>query len=103
MTITELPASAAADPRVERINLRATSSEAALIRQAAMASRMTVTEFMLGASVDAAKRALDEDRRLEVIGEVYDRLSAELQEPGEVVDALVEMIKRPRRLDLPSR
>ncbi|WP_305787613.1 DUF1778 domain-containing protein [Symbioplanes lichenis] len=87
--------------RTERINLRATAGDAALIRQAASAKRMTVTEFMLGASIEEARRVLNEDHRLEVLGEVYDRLAAEIKEPAEVVDAMVEMIKRPRRLQQP--
>ena len=110
MTTTQTPntdqdqatAGESSEARTQRFNLRSTASDGALIRQAAMLRRMTVTEFMLNASVEEAKRALNEDRRLEVLGEVYDRLSAELDEPGQVVDAMVDMIKQPRRLQFPN-
>jgi uncharacterized protein (DUF1778 family) len=89
--------------RSERFNLRATPAEAALVRQAAYARRQSVTEFLLTAGLAEARVAVSENERLEVAAAVYDRLAHELQEePGEIVDALVDALKQPRRLRLPN-
>lgn len=89
--------------RSERFNLRATPAEAALVRQAAYSRRQSVTEFLLTAGLAEARVAVAENERLEVAAAVYDRLARELKdEPGEVVDALVEALKQPRRLQLPE-
>jgi uncharacterized protein (DUF1778 family) len=48
--------------RDTRLNLRVTSAQAELIRQAAAAADQTVTEFVVGSSAAAAQRVLA-DRR----------------------------------------
>jgi len=95
-------AASAEEPRSQRFNLRATPSQDAIIRQAAAARRMSVTDFMLEASLAEAQRALHEDRRLVLMNEVFDRLAEELDESDEPVQALVELIKRPRTLRMPE-
>ena len=88
--------------RSERFDLRVTPSEAAFIRQAAASRRQSVTEFLTGATVQAATQAVDEDRRVVLMNEVFDRLVDELGSPEQVVPALANLVKRPRRLKLPD-
>jgi uncharacterized protein (DUF1778 family) len=90
------------EQRSERLNLRVTPTEAAEIRQAAEARRQSVTEFLVEAATAYAERAMTEDRRLVLMNEVFDRLVEEMDGPDQPVDALVELIKRPRRVQLPE-
>src|SRR5512144_1295219 len=92
----------AGEQRTERFNLRVTPTEAAKIRQAAEARRQSVTEFLVEAATAHAERAMTEDRRLVLMNEVFDRLVEEMDGPDHPVDALVELIKRPRRVQLPE-
>ena len=54
---------AISENKSERIEVRTTPSIKALLQQAAVSSRKTVTEFMLEAGIDAAENALA-DRRM---------------------------------------
>ena len=92
----------AEEKSTERFDLRATPSEAALVRQAAYARHQSVTEFMLSASVEAARKVLAEHHTITVPGEVYQRLQEELASPGAPIDALVNLLNQPRRLQLPN-
>lgn len=82
----------------ERFNLRATPSDAALVRQAAFARHQSVTEFMLQAALETAQRVLEEDHTITVPGELYQRLQEELKKPGVRVEGLAKLLKQPRRL-----
>lgn len=92
----------AGERRSERIDLRVTPTEAALIRQAAASRRQSVTEFLTSAAVQAASGAAEEDRRVVLMNEVFDRLVDQLDEPAQLVPALAELIRRPRRLRMPK-
>jgi uncharacterized protein (DUF1778 family) len=98
VALTQLPG----ERRSERLDLRVTPSEAAFIRQAAASRRQSVTEFLTEAAVAAAARAVQEDRRVVLMNEVFDRLVAELDEPAKVVPALAALLKRPRQVELPD-
>lgn len=54
---------AIAENKSERIEVRTTPNIKALLQQAAVSSRKTVTDFMLEAGIDAAENALA-DRRI---------------------------------------
>ena len=54
---------AVAENKSERIEVRTTPNIKALLQQAAVSSRKTVTEFLLEAGIDAAEDALA-DRRM---------------------------------------
>jgi uncharacterized protein (DUF1778 family) len=88
--------------RSRRLDLRVTPSEEALIRQAAAGRRQSVTEFLVDAALTAADRAIQDDRRIVLMNEVFDRLVDELDEPAQVIPALAQLIKRPRHLKLPD-
>jgi uncharacterized protein (DUF1778 family) len=88
--------------RSRRLDLRVTPTEEALIRQAAAGRRQTVTEFLVEAALTAADRAIQDDRRIVLMNEVFDRLVDELDEPEQAIPALAQLINRPRRLKLPD-
>jgi len=88
--------------RTKRFDLRVTPSEAAFIRQAAASRRQSVTEFLTNGAIEAAAQAIEEDRRIVLMNEVFDRLVEEAEGPDEVVPALVNLIRRPRRFKLPE-
>ena len=88
--------------RTERFDLRVTPSEAAFIRQAAASRRQSVTEFLTNGAVQAAAQAVEEDRRIVLMNEVFDRLAEEMEGSDEVVPALANLVRRPRRFKLPE-
>jgi len=96
---TEMPVG---ERRSRRLDLRVTPTEEALIRQAAAGRRQSVTEFLVEAALSAADRAIQDDRRIVLMNEVFDRLVDEFDEPEQAIPALSQLINRPRRLKLPE-
>ena len=88
--------------RSRRLDLRLTPTEEALIRQAAAGRRQSVTEFLVEAALAAADQALPDDRRIVLMNKVFDRLVDELDGPEQAIPALAQLIKRPRRFQLPE-
>ncbi|MHB8509462.1 MAG: type II toxin-antitoxin system TacA family antitoxin [Candidatus Dormibacteria bacterium] len=83
--------------RSERIDIRATPREAALIREAAEATNKTVTEFVLGSSVDRAEEVLAADprRHFTLSGVQWEAFTAALDAPPKPVPALVRLFSDP--------
>jgi uncharacterized protein (DUF1778 family) len=75
------------------LNLHPSATDAALVRQAAEARRMSVSQFVLEAAVAEAQRAMTHDRSAAVINEVFDRLEAALGEAEDSVDDLINDAK----------
>jgi uncharacterized protein (DUF1778 family) len=61
-----------------------------------------MTEFLVEAALTAADHAIQDDRRIVLMNEVFDRLVEEFDEPEQAIPALAQLIKRPRRLKLPD-
>ena len=74
--------------RSERLDLRVTPTEASFIRQTAASRRQSVTEFLTSAAIQVAERAIEQDRRVVLMNEVFDRLVDEMDGPEEVVPML---------------
>ncbi len=55
---------AASTTKTERLNLRTTQEQAALIRRAAALKGQNVTDFVLSCATTGAKRAIDEAERM---------------------------------------
>jgi uncharacterized protein (DUF1778 family) len=94
-----------ADPlerRTERIDLRVTATEAAFIRQAAASQRQTVTEFLVEAATSRAEQTQQEQQRIVLMNEVFDRLVQELDQPEQTIPQLAALIRRPRRAHMPE-
>jgi uncharacterized protein (DUF1778 family) len=88
--------------RTERLNLRLTPDELAQIRLGAEARKMTVSAFMIDSALSSVRQAVTDERRTLVSRAVLDRLLEEMDQPGQVVDSLAELLKRPPRVELPE-
>lgn len=78
-----MPTRAPSMQKSERINLRATARQEALLRQAAEAADTSMTDFILGSAVVHAERILA-DRRWFVVTEAqYEEFVRLLDEPME--------------------
>ena len=83
--------------RTERIELRATNREAALIREAADVTHTSVTDFLLVPAITRAREVLAADPRrvFELDDEQLARWNAALDAPPEPVPALVALFSDP--------
>jgi uncharacterized protein (DUF1778 family) len=69
-------------PREARLNLRASTQQGALIRQAALASDKSVTEFILESATSAAERVLADRRRFELDDADWRAFQTALERPA---------------------
>lgn len=81
--------------RSRRIDIRVTDAQDAIIREAAALAGQTVTAFLLRAAQDRARELLDERRHLVMSDRAFERLVAELDEPGQPVPELIELFALP--------
>jgi uncharacterized protein (DUF1778 family) len=79
----------------ERLAVRATPRQAALIRQAAEAQGRTVTDFILETATERAERLLAERQHLTVTSTAWDEFVAAVEAPTEPVPALVDLFTDP--------
>ena len=86
----------AASQRSERINLRVAPEVEAVLREAAALRHKTLSAFLLDAAYEQAQATIEEGRRLRVRTETFERLLDELDRPAEVVEPLLELVKRVR-------
>jgi uncharacterized protein (DUF1778 family) len=82
--------------RSRRIDVRVTDEQDAVIREAAAASGQTVSAFLLGAAEGRARAVLDERRHLVMSDRAFAAFAAALDEPGQRVPALDELLSLPR-------
>jgi uncharacterized protein (DUF1778 family) len=76
-----------------RINLRASPSQASLIRRAADAQRKSVSEFILESACQSAESALYDLRTIRLDEKGWKQFEAGLARKGRVVPELVELFK----------
>lgn len=82
--------------RSRRIDVRVTDEQDAVIREAAAASGQTVSAFLLSAAERRARSVLDERRHVVMSARAFSAFAAALDEPGEHVPALHELLDLPR-------
>ncbi len=82
--------------RSRRIDVRVTDTQDAEIREAAALAGQTVTAFLLSAAQDRARELLEERRHVVMSDRAFERLVAELDEPGQPVSELAELFALPR-------
>lgn len=100
MPIEETTARTARD---SRLNLRTSSKQDSLIRQAAQAKDMTVSEFVLEAATSTAEQVLA-DRRLFVVSEeAWQAFEAALERPAVHKPALRALLQRDSQLEPPLK
>ncbi len=80
--------------RRQRLEVRVSPEQDALIRQAADLEDTTVTAFVLDTVTTRAKRVLRQHQDLVLSNEAFDRFIAELDKPAKPVPELVELFKR---------
>jgi len=84
------------EARVERLELRASPRQAAVIRQAAAIMEKTVTAFVLDAATLEAQRALADRRTFRLDPVRWDRFVNALDRPTKVKHRLRALMRRPR-------
>ena len=94
--------SAAAEPRPprnQRINLRASTRQEALLRRAAEATDHTMTDFILDSAVVRAERVLADRRWFLATEEQLTEFQRLLDEPVPPTPRLDALVDRPLRFD----
>ncbi len=82
-------------PREERLHIRTSPSEKALLARAAKARHLNVSQFVLQTSLDAAKSIVREENTIWVDAEEYDWLSNLLEEPPRELPELRRLLNEP--------
>jgi len=79
----------------QRIEVRATERQEAILRRAAMATDRTMTDFILASAVEQAERILAERRWFTGTSEEYDEFLRLLDEPLDSTDKFEKLWSRP--------
>lgn len=82
--------------RSQRIDVRVTDEQNAIIREAAAVAGQTVTAFLLSAAEERARGLLDERRHLVMSHAAFARFAAALDQPAEADAAMTELLRLPR-------
>jgi uncharacterized protein (DUF1778 family) len=82
--------------RTRRIDVRVTSEQDAIIREAAAAAGQTVTAFLLSAAEERARSLLESRRHLVLSERAFDALTTTLDAPAEPVPEMIELFRLPR-------
>ena len=85
----------------QRIEVRATDRQEAVLRQAAVATDRTMTEFILASAVEQAERILAERRWFTGSQEQYDEFLRLLDEPLASTEKFERLWSRPSPFDKP--
>ena len=85
----------------QRIEVRATQRQEAILRQAASATDRTTTDFILASAVDHAERVLAERRWFVAGSDQCDEFLRSLDEPLGSTERFEELWSRPSPLDKP--
>ncbi len=84
--------------RRNRLEVRVTPEQGALIRAAADLEDTTVTAFVLETVTARAQRVLKQHRDLTLSNEAFDHFIAELDKPPAPVEELVDLFERHPKL-----
>jgi uncharacterized protein (DUF1778 family) len=82
-----------------RLGLRATPEQEAILRQAAKASRKSLTDFILDSACQAAEQTLLDQRLFVVSGNQYQALLELLDRPAEDNAGLRDLFSKPAPWD----
>lgn len=85
-------------PRRNRIEVRVSPEQDALIRQAADLEETTVSSFVLETVTARARKVIRERQDLVLSSEAFDRFIVELDRPAESVPELVDLFQRNSKL-----
>ena len=87
--------SSKSDTRQERLHLRLSATDDELIRAAAEAEQLSITEFVLRAARSSAAEALADRRYVVLDAKTWDALDARLAEPTPVNKQLGDLFGHP--------
>ena len=88
--------------RGTRFSIRATTRQKDLITRAAQRSNMTISEFVLETSLDAAKALELDNAHFVVSREDYEAFLEKLDEPPRTIPALRQLMSDPTSIDVPN-
>ena len=83
------------EPKAAMLNIRASSSQKAMLAEAARLQNMNVSQFVLNKSLEAADEVIAKQRIIRVSAEEYDWLTAKLEETPQDLPKLRELLARP--------
>jgi uncharacterized protein (DUF1778 family) len=83
--------------KVERLNIRVTADEKAMVEQAAALSHTSTSGFMLQAALRSAEAALAEETIVYLPEAEWDRFLARLEEPARELPGLKRAIDKVRQ------
>lgn len=83
----------------ERLNLRLTSGDDALIRAAAETSGTSVNDYVIDSAVQRAQQQLADQRHFDLDAEAWDRFVTALDRPARVNERLAALLARPSLFD----
>lgn len=84
--------------KAARLNLRLNPADDELIRQAARAQGLTVSEFLTRSALDHAQEVLADQREFVLDDETWDAFVAVLDRPARPDPRLAELFARPERV-----
>ena len=82
-------------PREERLHIRTSPSEKALLARAAKARHLNVSQFVLQTSLEVAANIVRDEHTIWVDAEEYDWLSKLLEEPPKDLPELRRLLNEP--------
>ncbi len=86
---------AIATTKGERFNIRAKREEKALVEQAAIASHMTTSQFVMQAALRSAEEVLADQTRFALPADQWDSFVAALDRPARVIAELEQAASKP--------
>ena len=86
----------------ERLNLRLTPAQDAVLRQAAASRGESTSDYVLRHAVEAAEADLADRRVFVVDDEAWDELQGLLSAPSRLPSAMTELLGAPSALDQPE-
>ncbi len=93
-----MPEPAPKTTRRQRLEMRVTPEQDAVIRQAAQLENTTVTAFVLDTATTRAHKVIRKHADLVLSNDAFDRFISELDKPAEVVPELAKLFERNPKL-----
>jgi len=93
------PSVPAATTKEERFNIRAKHDEKALVEQAARATHMTTSQFMLQAALRSAEEVLADQTRFVLPADQWDLFTLALDRPARLIPELEQAASKPSPFD----
>ncbi len=87
------------EPKDERLHVRLSYADSGLIRQAAEAEHVSLSEFVIRSACSEAVRMLADQASVVIDASEWDAMEARLVQPGEVKPELARLFAKPSPFD----